>query len=160
MGRRNNLHLIKVSILVCIFFLAILNNSYGQKITSNQLIGNWETIDKGQPFFTIRFIDSAHFTSTVFGKQWESIIWTYQLDTLEGNNMIIMKGKNPAGGSTIDSGYIRLKNTDSLQMRSTNTGKFNDIRLKGMVTDELWDGKDKDDNIPLKKAVKLIRVVK
>ena len=91
----------------------------------------------------------------LYGKELGKGISMYSLDTLKGNNIIVMKGQDPLGGKILDTAFIRLKDSDTLQIRSMATGDSNNIRLQGIISEELWNGKDDTD---FRKAVKLNRV--
>jgi hypothetical protein len=142
---------------ISIFFLiVIINRSYCQKITPKELVGNWETLDKLPHSYCLYFMDSMHLKVIYYGKEFGKGIWTYSLDTLKGNNLIIMSGQDPLGGKILDTAFIRLKSIDTLQIRSMATGKGNSVRIQGIVNEELWNGKDDND---FRKASKLKRVI-
>lgn len=141
-----------VSIFLSIVFI---NSSYCQKLTPKELVGAWATLDKLPHFYSFQFIDSAHFKFMLYGKELGKGISMYSLDTLKGNNIIVMKGQDPLGGKILDTAFIRLKDSDTLQIRSMATGDSNNIRLQGIISEELWNGKDDTD---FRKAVKLNRV--
>jgi hypothetical protein len=134
---------ILIKFYIAIFLsIVFINNSYCQNITPKELIGNWETLDKPPHLYSFQFIDSMHFKCILYGKEFGKGIWMYNLDTLNGNFIIIMKGQNPAGGKILDTAFIRLKSIDVLQMRSMATGEGNSIRIQGIVSEELWRGED------------------
>ncbi len=101
------------------------------------MIGTWRTLDKKPHFLTFKFLDSIHIALIQFGDQYPESL-TYVIDTLNGYNIIKIKGKYPDGRQASDSFYIRMISSDTLKIH----GRFSDNPIKGIITEDQWNDKN------------------